>query len=136
MAMSAGGSPSRGAQINVTPMIDILLVLLIIFMVVTAHEAGLPALAPEPGGDSAAPAEDRGVVLTVHADDTVSVNQETVAIAALGERLRRVFGGRRDPVIFVSGDEGIEFAAVARAIDVARGAGLTRVALIRRLDAR
>src|SRR4051794_3919510 len=113
MAMSTGK-----AQINITPMIDVLLVLIIIFMVIAPlTPRGLNALVPQEskGETASAPETGREIVITVVGDGTVRLNQEVVALSALGERLVR-FGGR---VIFLRGDRALEFRQVAEVIDIA-----------------
>jgi len=120
------------AQINMTPMIDILLVLIIIFMVITPlTPRGLEALLPQPaipGREPPASAQD--IVLTVRDDGTVYLNQEPVKLANLGERLSHLFQAAPDHAIFVRGGSDLEFRAVAEVIDIAHGAGLSRVALM------
>ena len=120
------------AQINMTPMIDILLVLIIIFMVITPLEpTGLRTLVPQPAPASQVerqPAHD--IVVSVLADGTVRLNQEPVEVAELQERLTRIFRTATDHVLFVRGDKEVEFGAVARVVDIANGAGLNRVALM------
>jgi biopolymer transport protein ExbD len=126
MAMSTG---SR-AQINMTPLIDVLLVLLIIFMVVAPLKPiGLNVLVPQPAAiDQKVRMQD--IVVSIRADGTVLLNQEPVAAAELPGRLSRIFRFRGDDVVFVRGASGLEFRQVAGVIDTARGAGLTRVALM------
>ena len=128
MAMMAG----QKAQINMTPMIDILLVLIIIFMVIAPlKQKGLQTLLPQPAlpdSQPAPPAND--IVLTVCSDGTLRLNQEPVDREHLGARLARLFQAAPDHVIFVRGEKGIEFRPVAEVIDIANGAGLNRVALM------
>jgi biopolymer transport protein TolR len=130
MAMSLGGNRSQKAELNVTPLIDVLLVLLIIFMVITPTlSTGLDALVPQPPNQkSSSPTDD--IVISVLADGTVRLNQETVAIADLGERLKAVFRITPGHVIFVRGDKQLDFEQIADVIDIAKGAGLDRVALV------
>lgn len=128
MAMSVGGR--HQAEINVTPMIDVLLVLLIIFMVVVNSDAtGLGAKVPEtPKSDAAGNPQD--IVLLIHGDATVSLNQEVVAEADLEARLADVFKTRGNHVVFVGGEEDLPFEAVIHVIDIARGVGLDRIAML------
>jgi len=133
MAMSAG---NRGAQMNVTPMIDILLVLLIIFMVlIPTSEVGLDAHIPQPSNVNIEDTSQKDVVLTVHADRSIEVNHESVRAADVESRLRELSFMRSNQVVFVRADpaakDTLDFATVAHVIDVAHGVGLSRVALMK-----
>jgi biopolymer transport protein TolR len=122
----------RKAQINMTPMIDVLLVLIIIFMVITPlAPSGLRTLVPQaaPAGREQPPPASE-IVITVRADGTIRLNQEPVELADLQRRLTEVFRTATDHAIFVRGEKGLEFRAVADVIDIANGAGLNRVALM------
>jgi biopolymer transport protein TolR len=127
MGMSAG---NQKAQINVTPMIDVLLVLIIIFLVITpSKETGLKTLVPEPAADTRQPSPPfHDIVITVRGDRTVSLNREPVELENLPQRLARL--SRTEAVVFVQGDRNLEFRQVAEVIDIARGAGLNRIALM------
>jgi biopolymer transport protein TolR len=120
------------AQINMTPMIDILLVLIIIFMVITPlTPRGLHTLVPQPAPPGREePYQSHDIVLTVRADGTVRINEEAVDVANLRERLLHLFQSAPDHVIFVRGEKGLEFRTVAEVIDIANGAGLSRIALM------
>jgi biopolymer transport protein ExbD len=118
------------AAINVTPMIDVLLVLIIIFMVITPlTPRGLTALVPQ---ESAAerPVESQHAVITVSGDGGVQLNQEPLSLDELDARLRRLFGSAASATIFVRGERGLEFRQVAAVIDIAHGAGIDRVGLM------
>ena len=131
MGMSLGGNGRPHANINMTPMIDVLLVLIIIFMVITPTTShGLNALVPQPesGPPSEAPSTD--IVVTVNGDRTVSINQETVAIEELSGRLRRLYVNHPGHPLFVRGGKDLAFEQVAQVIDIARGVGLDRIALM------
>jgi biopolymer transport protein ExbD len=132
MAMSLGSHGRHRADINMTPMIDVLLVLIIIFMVMTpTTPRGLNALLPQPPQASppyTPPSHD--IVVTVNGDGTVSLNQEPVLLAELSGRLVTLFRNHPNHVIFVRGQKGLEFQPVAEVIDIARGVGLDRVALM------
>jgi len=130
MAMSLGGSSHLKAEMNVTPMIDVLLVLIIIFLLVTPQVShGLKTAVPETSDQNPAIARD-DIVVTVIGDGTVLLNQETVDVADLGERLKTVFKNAVNHVIFIRGDKKLDFQDVAEVIDIAKGAGLDRVALM------
>lgn len=123
---------NQKAQINVTPMIDILLVMIVIFLVITPQqEVGLKALVPQPApADAPSQASSHEIVISVHKDRTMSLNQEPVELASLRGRLVQLFRNQADHVIFVRGDRDLEFARIAEIIDIARGAGLNRIALM------
>jgi biopolymer transport protein TolR len=139
MAFSqAGGGPSN-PQINVTPLIDVLLVLIIVFMVVVSMSKtkGLEAQIPQPAqDDKSQPVPiDRTIVIQVvwstqgQAPD-LKINQETVKWEDLQRRLHDIFKTRAERVAFVRGDDDVDFEYVANVIDIARNAGVERVGLL------
>jgi biopolymer transport protein TolR len=131
MAISLGGSKlGTMAEMNVVPLIDILLVLLIIFMAVCPQmQYGLPADLPQQSV-SEAPRQPDVIVVQVFADGTLRINQDPVEWQDLQARLAEIFSVRASRVAFLRGDRAIEFGAIARAIDVMRGSGITTVGLM------
>lgn len=133
MGMAVGGSKGVVAEPNVVPLIDVLLVLIIIFMVITPRvPTGLKALVPQPAPPSKTQQQpdSRTVVVQVLANGQVKINQDEVSWDDLGSRLFDIFKQRADKIAFVKGDDSVEFAQVAHAIDIMRGAGIDHVGLI------
>ena len=134
MGMAIGGS--KGAPVsdpNIVPLIDVLLVLIIIFMVITPTvPTGLPTLVPQPSSPQPKPEtpDSHTIVVQVMQGEKLMINQEPTDWSALGPHLSDIFKERAEKVAFVKGAEEIPFAQVARAIDVMRGAGIDHVGLI------
>jgi biopolymer transport protein TolR len=131
MAMSVM-SGKRGilSDVNVVPLIDILLVLLVIFMIIPHQQAGLEASLPQQASpqDPIAPSEP--IVVQVAADGTVRINGSVVQLDELRVRLERIFAPRAHRVAFLQGDGSLEFQTVAQVLDLMHVAGASPVGLL------
>lgn len=133
MSMVVGKKEGLNADINLTPLIDVLLVLLIIFMVIKPPEIrGLDALVPQPNPNKNAPPPDvsRTIVIQVLARNVLKINQDQVTEKELGPRLEEIFKTRAERICFVKGEDDLEFREVARVIDIAKGALIDKIGLI------
>ena len=130
MAMGGGGTSGLKNDINVTPMIDVLLVLLIIFMMVIpmsrkAVDLQLPD--PTPDNSSSGPPPSQ-IVLEVLPGNTFKINSQPVAKAELAKKLKEIYDPRPDKIIFVKGDPTVKYQDVIAAMDIARGSGVKVIA--------
>jgi biopolymer transport protein ExbD len=148
MAFSGGGPFSTGPKMNVTPLIDVLLVLIIVFLLVVVEQqpVGLQTEIPQPDpNDHSIPPPQRTIVINIHharpaADRSqiqaqsehpqVMVNEEAVEWDHLRERLREIYAIRVERVAYVEADDDIDFQDVADVISIARIAGVDRVGLL------
>jgi len=130
MAMSGGGGGGLTNEINVTPMIDVLLVLLIIFMMVIpmsrkAIDLQLPDPTPDNTPSGPPPSQ---IVLEVLPGNVFKINTQPVSKADLGKKLKEIYDPRPDKIIFIKGDPTVKYSDVITAMDVARGAGVKIIA--------
>ena len=138
MAMSMAGGGARGPQINITPLIDVLLTLIIVFMVVVSmdKEQGETAQIPQPDQKQTQNiTQPRTVVIQVvwtkdNQLPTVKINQDSVRWEDLETRLAEIYLKRAEKVAFVRGDADVDFQYVADVIDLAHHAGVQRVGLL------
>ncbi len=127
MAISSSGSTERGLanEPNVTPMIDVLLVLLIIFMIVVPmSRKAIDIQLPDPTPVLTSTPDNSQIVLQIGATGQYSINKEPVTKFSLAKRLKEIYDPRPDKVLFVKGDSAVKYEDVIQAMDVARGAGV------------
>jgi len=137
MSMSTVGGGAYSSDINVTPMIDILLVLLIIFMVIVpVTPKGLDALVPQPPKDPSKqpPPTDRTIVVQVlyrpGAAPLYKINETDVNKGDLLPRLTEIYANRAERVMFVRGDDDVNFAFIAEVIDIGKEANVDHIGLM------
>jgi len=132
MSMSVGGKKGAMSNINITPYIDILLVLLIIFMVITPiKQMDLDVKVPQTSDSKVDAAPDPSViVVSVGEAAEIAVNQERTTIKDLGSKLQDIYSKRANKNMFVSASAKLPYGDVVRVIDIAKGAGVQEIGLL------
>jgi len=130
MGISVGGNRGIFVEMNVVPLIDVLLVLLVIFMIIPHKQSGMTADLPQPANPVSADPQPAAIVIQVLADGSLRINQESVAWDGLRARLEQILGSRASRTAFVRGDSALEFQVVAKVIDTMRAAGVRSVGLM------
>ena len=140
MSMVVGARSTRSSEINVTPLIDVLLVLLIIFMVILPeHKMGEKTLVPQPSPERAAKDPEPPIFIQLNnvgasQRPILKIDQEEIPWDGLEARLTAVYKQREDKVAFVKGDPDVEFEYVAEAVDITHRAGADRIGLLGKKD--
>ncbi|HNR40019.1 MAG TPA: biopolymer transporter ExbD [Acidobacteriota bacterium] len=138
MGMAVGGGGGPKSDINVTPYIDILLVLLIIFMVITPFTPhGLDVRVPEklpPEVTQEIADRFQGIVVSLNTDGSMFINKDPVTFDSLSQRLTQIYSARADKSIFIKGAKGLIYGDIVKAIDIAKGAGVEQIGLMTELE--
>jgi biopolymer transport protein TolR len=131
MSMSVGGGKGAMSQINITPYIDILLVLLIIFMVITpVSQMDLKVKVPQKSEDNGPVAGSNVIVVSLGESGQVAINNEQVTIVNLGRELQKIYSERSNKNMFVSASARVIYGDVVKIIDIAKEAGVGEIGLI------
>ena len=138
MGMAVGGGGGPKSDINVTPYIDIVLVLLIIFMVITPFTPhGIDVRVPEklpPEISQEIADRFQGIVVSLNTDGSMFINKDPVNFDSLSQRLTQIYSARADKSIFIKGAKGLIYGDIVRTIDIAKGAGVEQIGLMTELE--
>jgi biopolymer transport protein ExbD len=131
MGMKVGGNKGAMADINITPYIDILLVLLIIFMVITPiRQMDLDVKVPQTSNETSGAVDPSVIVVSIGEAAQIAINNEETTIARLGAKLQEIYSARANKNMFISASAKLPYGDVVHVIDIAKGAGVGDIGLL------
>jgi biopolymer transport protein TolR len=131
MSISVGGKKGSMSEINITPYIDILLVLLIIFMVITpVRQMDLDVKVPQTSNEKGGEVDPSVIVVSIGESAKIAINQEPTSIVDLGPKLQEIYSKRANKNMFVSASAKLPYGDVVKVIDIAKGAGVGDIGLL------